>query len=173
MRRERVTACLYLYTCILYVFVSTQTYTYVENWALKYMSIIPACRRQRLKEQLLKTVLCSTASLRPAPDTRDSFSKGRNEKRGERKEGIGEGGERGQTTEALLPLPLKLFCLLFAAELNPRSSRGVGTFALADLVKLCPTTSVWHIPCTYCSVNNFREPDPARSFTQSLWKGQS
>lgn len=44
-----------------------------------------------------------------------------------------EGGEGEQTTEDLLPLPLKLFCLLFAAELNPRSSRGVGTFALADM----------------------------------------
>jgi hypothetical protein len=44
---------------------------------------------------------------------------------------------------------------------------------LADYVKLCPTTGPWHIPCTYCSVNNLREPDPARSFTESLWKGLS
>lgn len=61
---------------------------------MRYMSILPALRRQRLKEQLLKIILCSTASLRPALDTRDSFSKGRNEKRGERK-GLGkEGGRR-------------------------------------------------------------------------------
>lgn len=89
----------------------------------------------------------------------------------------GRRGEGEQTTEDLLPLPLKLFCLLFAAEINPRSSGGEGgggeAFALADHVKLRPTTSAWHIPCTYCSVNNFREPDPARSFTQSLWKGLS
>lgn len=63
-----------------------------------------------------------------------------------------------------------LLCPLFVIELNPRSS---GKLALCTnrSCDSCPPPPQCSVsPCTHCSVNNFRNPGLASSFTESIWK---
>lgn len=97
----------------------------------------------------------------------------RKEKRGERKEG--KKGRWKMGFWGCSPFAFEIFLSPVCYWTKLKIFRGKKmTCVLLEHVKLPPpTTSAWQIPCTYCSVNNFREPGPASSFTESLWKGLS